>query len=70
MMLIQIRFQPNTYSLLSRAEVKRKTFQGQRELFFRETIHGAINLLLYGLFLQLRNFFGGVSRGFLPINLP
>ena len=67
MMLIQIRFQPYTHSLLSRAEVKRKTFQGQRELFFRETIHGAINLLLYGLFLQLRNFSGGFHEDFYPL---
>ena len=67
MMLIQIRFQPYTHSLLSRAEVKRKTFQGQKELFSGNNSFSAINLLLYGLFLQLRNFLGGFHEDFYPL---
>ena len=67
MMLIQIRFQPYTHSLLSRAEVKRKTFQGQKELFFQGNNSWCHQFTIVWTFLQLRNFLGGFHEDFYPL---
>ena len=66
-MLIQVRFQPYTHFLLSRAEVKRKTFQGQKELFFQGNNSWCHQFTIVWTFLQLRNFFGGFHEDFYPL---